>query len=1059
VLETLALNVGRQVALHVTRAWLGHRKSAAEQNASLSDLLATGVTDRFARRKLERQLEDIGDQIAQRIAPLTREFPNLPENERQAALDAVVDALQEADLTDALMLGADMDGAKLARSVRERVAFKPGLNESAQVLYNRVLDETCVCLVSVVKNLPAFQPRALTEILSRLTHIETVLTQLPRTSLDSADEFTGRYMAFLSKTLDSLELFGVDLRRHKPQISVTVAYLSLSVSASTPLPTETRTDDLRVEHALADSPRTLLRGQAGSGKTTLLQWIAVNAARGTFTGPLAPWNGRVPFLVRLRSYPDGNLPQPQDMLSANAPPIAGQAQDGWAHQQFLTGNALLLVDGVDELRADRRARVRKWLMELLVAFPQIEVVVTSRPSAADPTWLTGFRSLLLEPMTPADVSAFCRRWHSAVREAGAPAELDEYEASLARHLEARRHLRTLASSPLLCALLCALNLDRHKQLPLDRMKLYEASLELLLERRDAERDLPVVQDMRLDTKVKITILQHLAWWLTLNGRAEASLVDAETQVESATRRMPDFNADASSTLRHLLERSGVIREPVQGRVDFVHRTFQEYLAGKQAADEHLIDFLVRNAHLDQWRETVVMGAGHATVPLRTNLLNSLLDRADREERHARRLRLVAASCLDTAHTMTPEVLPRVDAALDKLIPPKRKTEARSLSLGGDRVLRRLPTSLDGLSPAQAVACVRTAAFVGGPDALALMRNYAPEPNHDVQWELAKVWQYFPAKQYAVEVLGDAPLRNGTIEVRQIEHVRHLHHLQNLRRTFVDVVEDRAIDSLEFLNGVPNLHYLRAQAKNGAAVSLTPLTGHEEISGVRIYTVGGHTTDLAVLANLPSLRELTVVLPPGTSEIEFVHALRTLDTLDLLHCNDVADLSSLGQLDGLRELYLAECLELPALPELGALTTFRLDRTTRLSTPDLTQSLPKLTSLHLSNCVPLDDLTPYMAPSLTDITIRASPVSDLRPLARLTKLERLKLMYTKVESLEPLATVQSLREIATTHYVSELQFPMFADHPQPLTIKVRLPFGLPAGLEPPQLGPNVKVEWV
>jgi hypothetical protein len=1059
VLESLALNVGRQVALHVTRAWLGHRKGVAEQNASLTDLLATGVTDRFARRKLERQLEDIGDQIAQRIAPLSREFPSLPENERQAALDAVVDALREADLTDTLLLGADMDGAKLARSVRQRIALKPGLNESAQVLYDRVLDETCVSLVSVVKNLPAFQPRALTEVLSRLTHIETVLTQLPRTSLDSPDEFTGRYLAFLSKTLDSLELFGVDLRRHKPQISVTVAYLSLSVSASTPLPTESRTDDLRVEHALADSPRTLLRGQAGSGKTTLLQWIAVNAARGSFAGPLAAWNGRVPFLVRLRSYPDGSLPQPQDMLSANAAPIAGQAQDGWAHRQFLTGNALLLVDGVDELRADRRPRVRKWLMDLLVAFPEIEVVVTSRPSAAEPTWLSGFRSLLLEPMTPADVTAFCRRWHAAVREAGAPAELDEYEAALARHLEARRHLRTLASSPLLCALLCALNLDRHKQLPLDRMKLYEASLELLLERRDAERDLPVVQDFRLDTKVKITILQHLAWWLTLNGRAEAGLADAGTQVESAIRRMPDFDADASETLRHLLDRSGVIREPVQGRVDFVHRTFQEYLAGKQAAEEHLIDFLVRNAHLDQWWETVVMGAGHATVPLRTNLLNSLLDEAERRPRHARRLKLVAASCLDTAHTVTPEVIERVEHTLADLVPPKSKTEARSLSLAGERVLRRLPATLDGLTPAKAVACVRTAAFIGGQEALKLLTRYASNPHHDVQWELAKVWQYFPAEQYAVEVLSDAPLRNGTIEVRQIEHVRHVHHLRHLRRTFVDVVEDRDIDSLEFLNGVPCLRYLRTRTKAWAAVSLIPLADHKELTGLRIYQGGGHTTHLSVLADLHSLRELTLVLPPGTDDVGFVLPLRALDSLHLFGCQDIEDLSALGHLDSLRDLWLRECRELPELPRLDSLTTFRLDGMTRLSASNVAGSLPVLTSLWLDSCITMDDLTPFVAPDLTDVTITSCPVADLTPLARLTKLERLHLTRTKVESLGPLATVRALREIDITQMPAELDLPMFPDHPHPLTIKVRVLFRLPGAPEPSDLGPNVRVEWL
>jgi predicted NACHT family NTPase len=71
----------------------------------------------------------------------------------------------------------------------------------------------------------------------------------------------------------------------------------------------------RAEAALAESPRTLLRGDAGSGKTTLLQWLAVTAARSGFTGPLADWNGCVPFLVRLRSYADRPLPRPEQLLA------------------------------------------------------------------------------------------------------------------------------------------------------------------------------------------------------------------------------------------------------------------------------------------------------------------------------------------------------------------------------------------------------------------------------------------------------------------------------------------------------------------------------------------------------------------------------------------------------------------------------------------------------------------------------------------------------------------------------------------------------------------------
>ncbi len=59
-------------------------------------------------------------------------------------------------------------------------------------------------------------------------------------------------------------------------------------------------------------------------------------------------------------------------------------------------------------------------------------------------------------------------------------------------------------------MLCALNLDRRQQLPPDRMALYRDALALLLERRDAEREVPASRIVVLDTSSKLAVLQHVA---------------------------------------------------------------------------------------------------------------------------------------------------------------------------------------------------------------------------------------------------------------------------------------------------------------------------------------------------------------------------------------------------------------------------------------------------------------------------------------------------------------------------------------------------------------------
>ena len=276
--------------------------------------------------------------------------------------------------------------------------------------------------------------------------------------------------------------------------------------------------------------------------------------------------------------------------------------------------------------------MRLWLKEILAAYPSVRAIVSSRPAAAESRWLAaeGFLPVVLEPMGPAELRELVRQWHIAIRHAASlpcrPEDLPRYEGALLARLEGGAHLRALAATPLLAAMMCALNLDRTTHLPRDRMGLYAAALELLLERRDAERAIPAHQEVSLEREQKVRILQDLAWQLTVFGRAEMAAVTALKRVADKTTTMPRVTATPGVVLEHLLERSGVIREPAPGRIDFVHRTVQEYLAAAQAADNVDVEPLIARAHLDQWRKTVVMAAGHANAPLRRQLLTGLPER-------------------------------------------------------------------------------------------------------------------------------------------------------------------------------------------------------------------------------------------------------------------------------------------------------------------------------------------------------------------------------------------------------------------------------------------------
>lgn len=1053
--------IGKQVMTHAVRTWLGARRDRDQRDAELIDLVRIGVRDHFSQRRLLRQLEELADQIAERLRPVyEHDFRDLPENERTAALQAVADALQSADLTDDTLFAADADARKLARLVRARVPVRrAALAEPAEQLYEAVLDESCMALVQVVKHLPAFTPRALTELLGRFSQVAAdiaeVLHRLPRTTLDAPhgsqddEEFRARYLTHVSETLDELEQFGIDVRRYRPRTLVSVAYLSLQVSTDRRWSgrsdriderwfaegrrTMTGSSSLRAEAALADRPRTLVRGDAGSGKTTLLQWLAVTAARSGFTGSLTEWNGCVPFLVRLRRYADQELPGPEKLLAGVAAPLSELMPPGWVHRRLGSGRALLLVDGVDELVPAQRRGVRTWLRGLLAAYPKLRVVVTSRPGAADRSWLTAeeFAPVELERMSPLDIEVFCRRWHDAMRDAAqrgavtlpcSADELAEYERALLRQLDGRRHLRGLAGSPLLCAMLCALNLDRRQQLPPDRMALYRDALALLLERRDAEREVPAARAVVLDTGSKLAILQHVAWRLSLAGRAELPRDEVLALVSRAVERMPNVDYSADDVLQHLLERSGVIREPVVGRVDFVHRTFQEYLAAKEAVEDQAVDTLVSRAHLDQWWEMVVMAIGHATPTRRAVLLGGILDRADTEPKASirRRLRLLAAACLDTAQMVDPEVTQRVEAAVEQLVPPRGQHETRSLALAGARMLRLLPTSLEDLTDAQAAACVKTTALIGGPESLRLLAKWSPDPRGAVQRALAQVWRYFDPADYAEAVLRDAPLDDGKIDVELMEHVPYLRRLQNIRDAEINLLNASRVGDLAFLHETPPvITFLQVNVKD--RVDLTPLINCPALEHLGV--IGGEATGVDILNGLAELRWLGLPPPGGGKNLSFLGGLPTLHFLSLYDCTELIDLSALAAVPGLRLVHLSDAkrlCQLQVLTELADLYYLGIDSIPLPGgldavTPVLDR-LKYLTVWSVSTATSLEALT---GSALKSFDLGSCPVTDLEPLATLQSLTKVRFERLSAVDLAPLATLPHLREL----YLSDISEPV------------------------------------
>ncbi|MFI8943128.1 NACHT domain-containing protein [Streptomyces syringium] len=816
----------------------------------------------------------------------------------------------------------------------------------------------------------------------------------PRSRPQVLVPFEERYRRYVADQYGHLTVVGLDLGRpDRGCWPLDAAYLGLELAQASDDWQVTSEREIssavvrRAEQALSGQRRVLLKGLAGSGKTALLQWLAVTTATNTLPEKLAGWHGRTPFVLPLRTLiRRGPLPLPHELLGATGSPLAGTQPDGWA-DAVLSDRALLLVDGVDEVPQEHRQATRQWLEALLAAYASLHVVVTTRPSAVPEGWLAhrGFTELAVRPMSAADTRVFISRWHTATRQnAGNDAEhehLRELETALQATVRAQRDLSQPSTTPLMCALICALHRERRGHLPRGRMELYRAALSMLLVRRDHERGIRLPDGIRFTEAESTRLLQRLAYWLIRNQQTEMDRATALALLADALPAMPAVAAQgtAEQVLEHLISRTGLLRDPTADTVDFVHRTFQDYLGAQAATEIRDFDFplLVNHAHDDQWEDVIRMAVAHARPQEAAALLTDLINRGDQEATHQPRLHLLAAASLHYATEIDPAVRNLVEQRAGTLLPPRSPQEADQLAGLGPGILDLLPRSAHGLHGDESSAVIRTAATIGGEQAYAVLQQFAStlppaRQNSSPDHELCAAWANFDAQEYARDIL--LPRRTSSQSPGLTARTRE------------------QADTLQLLHPIRQITFRGDFTAKEIASHLSP----EHTRLLQIFE-GQELENLQFVRDLPVLNSLSL---SGCARINHLKDLAglTLPRLGLLHAPESFCFESLAGLPGLTHLSLYTILPWRNLHRLAApegLSSLafggwisssitgitRFPRLSRLIVNHLLDeieweeiaALPHLTDLCLGEC----DLgkAPHM-PSLQRLSL-SSERSDLR----------------------------------------------------------------------------------
>jgi hypothetical protein len=417
-------------------------------------------------------------------------------------------------------------------------------------------------------------------------------------------------------------------------------------------------------------------------------------------------------------------------------------------------------------------------------------------------------------------------------------------------------IRSLTTNPLLCAMLCALNRDRRQNLPSDRIELYEACCHMLAERRDKERRVAMQDYPQISYRQKRPLLEDLAYWFMTNGWSIVPKAEAEGRLAKRLANMPGFAKSGSGkdVMRLFIDRTGLLRESQPGRVDFTHRTFQEYFAAKAALDEGDIGVLIKAADEDQWREMIVLAAGLAGQKTREKLITGLIERGDNELRVRHSLHLLAVSCLETSVALDPIVMKEVEARLTKLVPPFNVGEASGLASAGNLAVAYLKSSRSFYA-VEAAASIRVLAMIGTDSAFDAIATYAKDERQTVFNAMIIAWQSFDRAEFAKRMFSE----RKNMLINRIYTLEGFEHCQNLVHLWIS--DAWLLEDLGPISNLPKLETLRLRLCL-KLIDLRPISRLKTLRQIKLSRLM-HLNDFSPLAELPNLERITMdSLPEG-----------------------------------------------------------------------------------------------------------------------------------------------------------------------------------------------------
>ncbi|MEH2010086.1 NACHT domain-containing NTPase [Nostoc sp.] len=347
--------------------------------------------------------------------------------------------------------------------------------------------------------------------------------------------------------------------------------------------------------------KLMILGKPGAGKTTFLKYLAIQCIGGEFQAE------RVPIFVTLKNFAEAvNKPGLLQHITEEAINHISYIRDVLTY-----GKALVLLDGLDEVREEDSNRVLKEIREFSDRFPKNQFVITCRIAAKEYTF-EKFTEVEVADFDDDQIFNFTNKWF---KDKAVKVE------TFIKHLEENNRIKELAASPLLLTLLC-LAFEESGDFPANRSELYKEGLDALLKKWDAKRGIQRDQIYKkLSVQRKEDLLSKIALTTFEGSEYFFKQKVAEQYITEYIRNLPGANideealqVDSEQVLRSIEHHHGLVVARAKGIYSFSHLTFHEYFTAREfvvvrQSSEEALQNIVSHITEKRWREVFLLAVG------------------------------------------------------------------------------------------------------------------------------------------------------------------------------------------------------------------------------------------------------------------------------------------------------------------------------------------------------------------------------------------------------------------------------------------------------------------